>query len=100
MQCYSWRLLRRGPAAPSLMHQPALHIPVPVTGTGATDWEHLTTITDPFFLNCVLSLDKGWNGTQTNTQGVWSCKLLTDSLPLQQLARSPTLMVHQRKLPC
>ena len=100
MQCYSWRLLRRGPAAPGLMHQPALHIPVPVTGTGATDWGHLTTITDPFVLNYVLSLDEAWNGTQTNTQGVWSCKLLIDSLPLQQLARSPTLMLHLRKMPC
>ena len=31
-------------------------------------------------------------GTHNNTQGVWSCKLPLDSLPLQQLALSPALM--------
>jgi len=49
------------------------------TGVGR---KYLTTITDVLLLNHAVSLDVA-RGTQTNTQGMWPCKLLIDSLPLQ-----------------
>jgi len=48
-------------------------------------------------LNYAVSLDEARDGTQTNTQGVWPCILPIDSLPLQQLALSPTLMSYLSK---
>ena len=45
------------------------------------------------------SLDVARDGTQCNTQGVWPCKLLIDSLPLQLFSMSPDLMKALRKQP-
>jgi len=41
------------------------------------------------------------DGTQStgNTQGVWSCKLPVDSLPLKILVKSPELMSGLNKQP-
>ena len=53
----------------------------------------MTTVTDVMILNCIVGLDVARDGpgpgTQSNTQGVWPCKLQIDSLPLQLLAMSP-----------
>ena len=43
-------------------------------------------------LNYAVGLDVARDGTQSNTQDVWPCKLPIDSLPLQLLAKSPKLM--------
>jgi len=59
----------------------------------------LTTITDVFLLNYAVSLDEARDGTQKNTQGVWTCKLPMESIPLQQLASSPALMSCLSKQP-
>jgi len=48
-------------------------------------------------LNSAVGLDVARDGTQCNTQGVWPCKLLIDSLPLQLLSMSPDLMKALRK---
>jgi len=64
---------------------------------GARKW--VTTVTDVMILNYVVGLDVASDGTQCNTQGVWPCKLLIDSLPLQILAMSPDLMEDLRKQP-
>jgi len=53
--------------------------------------KYLTTVTDVMILNYAVGLDVA-RGTQSNTQGVWPCKLPIDSLPLQLLAKSPKLM--------
>ena len=58
---------------------------------------YLTTVTDVMILNYAVGLDVA-RGTQSNTQGVWPCKLPTDSLPLQ-LAKSPELMSDLSKQP-
>jgi len=55
--------------------------------TGA-DRKWVTTVTDVMMLNYAVGLDVARDGTQCNTQGVWPCKLLIDSLPLQLLATS------------
>jgi len=44
--------------------------------------KHLTIVTDVMILNYAVGLDVA-RGTQSNTQGVWPCKLPTDSLSLQ-----------------
>jgi len=41
----------------------------------------------------ILKYAVGLNVTQWNTQGVWSCKLPIDNLPLHLLAKSPELML-------
>jgi len=61
--------------------------------------KYLTTITDAFLLNYAVSLDEARDGTQKNTQGVWTCKLPIESIPLQQLASSPALMSCLSKQP-
>ena len=53
--------------------------------------KYLTPVTDVMILNYAVVLDVA-RGTQSNTQGVWSCKLPNDSLPLNPLAMSPELM--------
>ena len=53
--------------------------------------KNLTTITDVMILNYAVGFNVA-RGTQSNTQGVWSCKLLINSLSLQLLAKSPELM--------
>jgi len=68
------------------------------TPTGAArKW--VTTVTDVMILNYAVGLDVARDGTQCNTQGMWSCKLPIDSLPLQILAMSPDLMEDLRKQP-
>jgi len=59
---------------------------------------YLTTVTDVMILNYAVGLDVA-RGTQSNTQGVWPCKLPVNSLPLQLLARSPKLMSDLSKQP-
>jgi len=59
--------------------------------------KYLTPVTDVMILNYAVGLDVARatsrsHGTQSNTQGVWPCKLPIDSLPLQLLAKSPKLM--------
>jgi len=49
----------------------------------------MTTVTDMMILNCAVGIDVAREGSQWNTQGVWPCKLLVDSLPLQFLDISP-----------
>ena len=69
------------------------------TPTGAArKW--VTTVTDVMILNYAVGLNVACDGTQCNKQGVWPCKLLIDSLPLQILAMSPDLMEALRKQPC
>jgi len=45
----------------------------------------------------IMQLD--WPWLVSNTQGVWSCKLTIDSLPLQMIAISPDLTEALRKQP-
>jgi len=52
------------------------------TPTGAAR-KYLNTVTNVCLLNYAVSLDETRDGTQKNIQGVWPCKLPTDSLPLQ-----------------
>jgi len=59
----------------------------------------VTTVTDVMILNYAVGLDVARDLTQCNTQGVWTCKLPIDSLPLQILAMSPDLMEALRKQP-
>ena len=66
------------------------------TPTGAAR-KYLTTVTDVMILNFAVGLDVARDGTQSNTQGVWPCKLPIDSLPLQRLAMSPDLMTDLSK---
>jgi len=54
--------------------------------------KYLTTVTDVMILNYAVGLDVARDGTQSNDQGVWPCKLPIDSLSLQILAKSPKLM--------
>jgi len=61
---------------------------------------YITTITDVFLLNYAVSLDVARVATQINAQGVWSCKLVFDSLPLQQPVKSPDLMSGLQKMTC
>jgi len=51
-----------------------------------------TLVTDVMILKYAVGLNVARDGTQSNTQGVWPCKLPIDSLPLQLLAKSPKLM--------
>jgi len=68
------------------------------TPTGAArKW--VTTVTDVMILNYAVGLDVARDGTQYNTQGVWPCKLLIDSLALQILAMLPDLMEDLCKQP-
>ena len=68
------------------------------TPTGAArKW--VTTVTDVMILNYAVGLNMACDRTQCNTQGVWPCKLLIDSLPLQILAMSPDLMEALSKQP-
>ena len=68
------------------------------TPTGAArKW--VTTVTDVMILNYAVGLNVACDGTQCNKQGVWPCKLLIDSLPLQILAMLPDLMEALRKQP-
>jgi hypothetical protein len=55
--------------------------------------KYLTTVTNVMILtrNYAVGLEVA-RGTQSNTQGVWPCKLPIDSLPPQLLAKSPKLM--------
>jgi len=55
------------------------------------------TVTDVMILNYAVGLDVARDGAQCNTQGVWPCKLLIDSLPLQLLAMLSDLMKALRK---
>jgi len=57
------------------------------------------TVTNVMILNYAVDLDVSRDGMQCNTQGVWPCKLLIDSLPLQILAMSSDLMEDLRKQP-
>jgi len=50
-------------------------------------------------LNYAVGLDVARDLTQSNTQGVWPCKLPIDRLPLQLLAKSPELMLDLSKQP-
>jgi len=70
------------------------------TPAGA-DRNWVTTVTDVMMLNYAVGLDvaRDASGTQSNTQGVWPCKLPIDSLPIQLLAMSPDLMKALRKQP-
>ena len=52
--------------------------------------KYLTTVTDVMILNYAVRFDVA-RGTQSNTQGVWPCKLPVNSHPLQLLAKSPEL---------
>jgi len=68
------------------------------TPTGAArKW--VTTLTDVIKLNYAVGLDVVRDGSQCNTQGVWSCKLPIDSILLHILAMSPDLMEALRKQP-
>ena len=60
--------------------------------------KYLTPVTDVMILNYAVGLDVA-RGTQSNTQGVWPCKLPVNSLPLQLIAKSPELMSVLSKLP-
>jgi len=74
------------------------HLKQACTPTGAArKW--VTTVTNVMILNYAVGLDVARDGTQCNTQGVWPCKLLIDSLPLRILAMSPDLMEDLRKQP-
>jgi len=55
--------------------------------------KYLTTVTDVMILtgHYAVGLEVA-RGTQSNTQGMWPCKLPIDSLPPQLLAKSPKLM--------
>jgi len=55
--------------------------------------KYLTAVTDVMILtrNYAVRLEVA-RGLQSNTQGVWPCKLPIDSLPPQLLAKSPKLM--------
>jgi len=69
------------------------------TPTGA-DRKCMTTVTDVMILNYAIGLDVAhgyW--TQSNTQGVWPCKLPNDSLSVPLLAMSQDLMNALRKQP-
>ena len=46
------------------------------------DQKWVNTVTDVMILNCAVGLDVAFDGTQSNTQGVWPCKVPIDSLPL------------------
>jgi len=59
---------------------------------------YITTTTEVFLLNYAVGLDVARVETQINAQGVWPCKLPLDTLPLQQLAKSPDLMSDLRKI--
>jgi len=76
-----------------LSHQhDVCHLKQTCTPKGAAR-RYLTTVTDVMILtrNYVVGFEVA-SGTQSNTQGVWPCKLPTDSLPLQLLAKMPKLM--------
>jgi len=60
--------------------------------------KYLTTVTDLMILNYAVGLDVA-RATQSNTQGVWPCKLPMDSLPLQLLAKTPELISDLSKQP-
>jgi len=62
--------------------------------TGAAR-KYLTTFTDVFLLNYAVSLDEARDWNQINTQGMWPYILPIDSLPVQQLALSPALILEQ-----
>jgi len=59
--------------------------------------KYLTTITDVMILNYAVGLDVARDGTKSNTQDAWPCKLPIDSLPLQLVAKSPKLMSDLNK---
>jgi len=46
------------------------------------DQKWVTTVTDVMILNYAVGLDVARDETQSNTQGVWPCKVPIDSLPL------------------
>jgi len=56
-------------------------------------------LTTRLSLMCFSWITQEARGTQRNTQGVWPCKLPTDSLPLQQLALSPAHSTVTNNLP-
>jgi len=56
----------------------------------------VTTVTAVMILNYAVGLDVA-RKTQSNTKGVWPCKLPMDSLQLQLLAMSPDLMSDLNK---
>ena len=60
--------------------------------------KYLTTVTDVMILtrNYAVRLEVA-RGNQSNTQGVWPCKVPIDSLPPQLLAKLPQLMSDLRK---
>ena len=62
--------------------------------------KHLTAVTDVIILNYAVGLDVAHDGTQSNTQGVWPCKLPIHSLPLQLLAMLQDLMSDLSIQPC
>ena len=66
------------------------HLKQAYAPTGARR-KYLTTVTDVMILNYAVGLDVARDGTQSNTQGVWPCKLPFHSLPLQLLAMMPDL---------
>jgi len=55
--------------------------------------KYVTTITDVHILNYAVSLETCC--FTTNKQGVWKCKLLLSSLPLQLLAKSLMYLARQ-----
>ena len=61
--------------------------------------KYLTTVTDVMILNYAVRLDVASDGTQSNTQDVWFCKLPIDSLPLQLLAKSHQIKSDLSKQP-
>jgi hypothetical protein len=74
-----------------LFHQhDVCHLKQTCTSKGAAR-KYLTTVTDVMILNYAVGLEVA-RGTQLNTQSARPCKLPIDSLPLQLLAKSPTLM--------
>jgi len=70
----------------------------PTQAGAARKW--VMTVTDVMILNYAVGLDVARDGTQCNTQGVWPCKLLIDSLSLQLLAMLPDLMKALHKQQC
>jgi len=76
-----------------LSHQhDVCHLKQTCTPKGAAR-KYLTIVTDVMILtrNYAVGLEVA-SETQSNTQGVWPCKLPIDSLPLQLLAKTPKLM--------
>jgi len=65
------------------------------------DQKYPTTVTDVMTLHHAVpvGLDFARDGTQSNTQGMWPCKLQIDSLFLQLLAKSPERMPDLSKQP-